>query len=236
MTGVAPFPVEVRGLTKHFQSGEQRLDVLRGVDLDLAPGDRVAIRGQSGSGKSTFLQILGTLDRPSAGTVRFGDQDVFTSSARDLDALRNRSVGFVFQFHHLLPDHDALHNVMLPAFIAGVEPATARQQAADLLIRVGLGARLEHKPGQLSGGEQQRVAIARALVRRPALVLADEPTGNLDPHTADEVFQMLLDLNAEAGSTLVVVTHSDALAKRFPRRLHLVDGRFVETDAPEAEA
>ena len=236
MIAAIPFDVRVRGLARRFTKGGQSLEVLRGVDIDLPAGDRVAIRGQSGSGKSTFLQILGTLDKPSAGTVHFGDRNVFRRPAAELDALRNRSIGFIFQFHHLLPDHDALHNVMLPALIAGVDTSAAKAESADLLKRVGLGDRLLHKPGELSGGEQQRVAIARALVRRPALVLADEPTGNLDPHTADDVFQMLLDLNAEAGSTLVVVTHSDALAARFPRRLNLVDGRFVDASAAEASA
>lgn len=223
----APFPISVRGLTKRFETGGQVLDVLRGIDLDLAPGERVAIRGQSGSGKSTFLQILGTLDKPTAGTVSFDGRGVFDRPAAELDALRNRTVGFVFQFHHLLPDQDALHNVMLPAYIAGVEPSVARAEATALLGRVGLGQRLHHKPGQLSGGEQQRVALARALVRKPGLVLADEPTGNLDPTTAEDVLGLLLSLHEELGSTLVVVTHSDALASRFPRRLHLVDGRFA---------
>ena len=234
MTDVGSFDVSVRGLAKRFETGGQVLQVLQGIDLDLPAGSVTAIRGQSGSGKSTFLQILGTLDRPSDGTVSFDGRSVFGRPAAELDALRNRSIGFVFQFHHLLPDHDALSNVMLPCYIAGADPATARRDATALLERVGLGERLGHKPGQLSGGEQQRVAIARALVRRPALVLADEPTGNLDPNTAEDVLQMLLELNAEAGSTLVVVTHSEALSRRFPRVLNLVDGRFV--DVGEAQA
>jgi lipoprotein-releasing system ATP-binding protein len=228
MTAADTFRIEVRGLEKRFTKGGQVLDVLQGIDLDLEAGERVAIRGQSGSGKSTFLQILGTLDRPTRGTVRFAGDDVFARPARAIDAVRNRSIGFIFQFHHLLPDHSALSNVTLPALIAGQDATRARRDAAALLDRVGLGARLEHKPGELSGGEQQRVAIARALIRRPALVLADEPTGNLDPKTADDVFDMLLELNAEAGSTLVVVTHSDSLAERFPRRLLLKEGRFAD--------
>jgi lipoprotein-releasing system ATP-binding protein len=189
----------------------------------------VAILGESGSGKSTFLHVLGTLDRPTAGTIRFAGEDVFSKTARQLDALRNREVGFIFQFHHLLPDQDALHNVMIPALIGGLGIDEARRRARDLLARVRLDARAKHKPGELSGGEQQRVAIARALVQNPTLILADEPTGNLDPETAQEVFDLLLELNEDLESTLVVVTHSHDLAQRFPRRLHLAEGRFQET-------
>jgi lipoprotein-releasing system ATP-binding protein len=188
----------------------------------------VAILGQSGSGKSTFLHLLGTLDRPSTGTIRFGDTDVFSRPAGELDALRNRHIGFVFQFHHLLPDHDALHNVMMPALIGDVPAAEAEAAARALLDRVGLAAREQHRPGELSGGEQQRVAIARALIRRPSLLLCDEPTGNLDPHTADRVFDLLLELNRELDTTVVVATHNDDIARRCRRRLRLVDGRFVE--------
>lgn len=220
--------ITVEGLEKSFEKGGNRVDVLRGVDIALAPGDRVAIVGQSGSGKSTFLHILGTLDRPTAGRIAFGGRDVFQRSDAALDALRNREIGFVFQFHHLLPDHDALHNVMLPAIIGGVPVEQARARARGLLERVGLGHRLTHRPGELSGGEQQRVAIARALVRGPSLVLADEPTGNLDPATAGQVFDMLVELNADSGATMVVVTHSMELAARFPRTLQVIDGRLEE--------
>jgi lipoprotein-releasing system ATP-binding protein len=223
--------ISVEGLSKSFLKGGVRLDVLSELDLRLESGDRVAILGQSGSGKSTFLHILGTLDRPTVGRIAFGGRDVFDRTDAELDALRNREIGFVFQFHHLLPDHDALHNVMLPAVIGGASLAEARERAASLLKAVGLAKRLTHRPGELSGGEQQRVAIARALVRKPSLVLADEPTGNLDPHTAGEVFDMLLELNASNNATLVVVTHSEELASRFPRRLRLVDGRFEEQAA-----
>jgi lipoprotein-releasing system ATP-binding protein len=223
--------ISVEGLSKCFSKGGRRLDVLSDLDLRLESGDRVAILGQSGSGKSTFLHILGTLDRPTVGRIAFGGRDVFNRTDAELDALRNREIGFVFQFHHLLPDHDALHNVMLPAVIGGVSLAEARERAASLLRSVGLGKRFTHRPGELSGGEQQRVAIARALARKPSLVLADEPTGNLDPHTAGEVFDMLLELNASNNATLVVVTHSEELASRFPRRLRLVDGRFEEQAA-----
>jgi lipoprotein-releasing system ATP-binding protein len=229
---MASKPIEVRGLTKHYWKAGVALEVLRGVDLDLAAGERVAILGESGSGKSTFLHVLGTLDRPTAGTIRFAGDDVFAKSARQLDALRNREIGFIFQFHHLLPDQDALHNVLIPALIGGLGIDEARKRARELLARVRLSAREKHKPGELSGGEQQRVAIARALVQDPTLILADEPTGNLDPETAHEVFELLLQLNADIGSTLVVVTHSHDLAQRFGRKLHLVEGRFQETEIP----
>jgi lipoprotein-releasing system ATP-binding protein len=228
----SPWPVRVEGLRKTFTKGGKTLEVLRGVDMTLDAGDRVAILGQSGSGKSTFLHLLGTLDRPTAGKIWFGDQDVFSRTAAALDSLRNREIGFVFQFHHLLPDHDALHNVMMPALIAGEPRSQARDQAAALLDRVGLSQRLHHRPGELSGGEQQRVAIARALVRRPRLILADEPTGNLDPATAADIFDMFLGLSRDQDSAVVVVTHSLELAARFPRRLRLRAGAFV--DAEEA--
>jgi len=221
--------IRVEGLSKTFWKGGQELKVLRDLDLELEAGERVAVIGQSGSGKSTFLHVLGTLDRPTSGQIWFGDRPVFSRSGAELDALRNREIGFVFQFHHLLPDQDALRNVMLPALIGGESMNAARERATTLLTRVGLGARLKHKPGELSGGEQQRVAIARALVRRPSLVLADEPTGNLDPGTAGAIFDMLMELNAEEGTTLIVVTHSEALASRFPRCLRLESGRFVDT-------
>jgi lipoprotein-releasing system ATP-binding protein len=226
---MASKPIEVRGLCKHYHKAGVALEVLRGIDLDLAAGERIAILGESGSGKSTFLHVLGTLDRPTAGTIRMAGEDVFAKGDRQLDALRNREIGFIFQFHHLLPDQDALHNVMIPALIGGLGIDEARHRARDLLARVRLDAREKHKPGELSGGEQQRVAIARALVQTPTLILADEPTGNLDPETAQEVFDLLLELNEDLDSTLVVVTHSHDLAQRFPRRLHLAEGRFQET-------
>lgn len=229
------FNIRVEGLSKTFQKGGQDLNVLRDLDLQLQAGERVAIVGQSGSGKSTFLHVLGTLDRPTSGQIWFGDRPVFSRSDTELDALRNREIGFVFQFHHLMPDQDALHNVMLPALIGGDRMPTARKRATELLERVGLGERLRHKPGELSGGEQQRVAIARALVRRPSLVLADEPTGNLDPGTSGDIFDMLMELNAEEGTTLVVVTHSMALASQFERCLRLVHGQFVTEEHESTE-
>lgn len=220
--------VEIRSLSKRFIKDRSRIDVLTDLNLELQPGERVSIIGQSGSGKSTFLHVLGTLDRPTSGQVLFDGKDVFKNTSKKLDRLRNQRVGFVFQFHHLLPDHDALRNVMMPAVIAGVDSAKARERAQSLLEQVGLQDRLTHRPGKLSGGEQQRVAIARALMRRPSLLLADEPTGNLDPRTSDAVLEQMLELNKEVGSTLVVVTHSHELAAKFDRRLTLRDGRFVE--------
>jgi lipoprotein-releasing system ATP-binding protein len=216
------------GLYKRFEKGGQVIEVLRGVDLRIAPGERVAVLGPSGSGKSTFLHVVGTLDKPSEGRVLFDGQDAFAGGSRAVDARRSRSIGFVFQFHHLLSDQNALWNVAMPAIIAGVPREGALDMAREALGRMALAARLMHKPGELSGGEQQRVAIARAMVMRPGLLLADEPTGNLDPRTAQAVFEQLLALHAEVGSTLVVVTHSRELAARFPRRLRLVEGRFVE--------
>jgi len=217
--------VEVRGLARVHVKGRERIEVLTGVDLDLAPGDRV---GPSGSGKSTFLHTLGLLDAPSEGTVRLDGEDVFALPHSRRSRIRNRKVGFVFQSHHLLPEHTALGNVMIPVRLGGGSATVAKARATALLGAVGLSHRLDHRPGELSGGEQQRVALARALVMGPGLVLADEPTGNLDPNTALGVFDLMLQLNEQLGSTMVVVTHSMELADRFPRRLILEDGRFRE--------
>lgn len=225
------FALRVEDLHKSFEKGGRTLRVLDGADLQVAAGDRIAIVGQSGSGKSTFLHLAGTLDQPSSGKIWVGGKEVSGRRMRDLDTLRNQHIGFVFQFHHLLPDQDALRNVMMPALIGGVSASQAAQEATALLERVGLADRMSHRPGELSGGEQQRVALARALVRNPALLLADEPTGNLDPSTAEEVFDLLLQLNEERGTTLVVVTHSRAIAARFPRCVELVQGRFQEFTA-----
>ena len=220
--------LKVVGLEKSFEMGGETLSVLRGLDIEIQTGERVAVVGQSGSGKSTFLHVVGTLDHPSSGEVFLDGIDAFARVGAELDTLRNRHIGFVFQFHHLLPDQDAVHNVMIPALIAGIPTAEAREQAESLLGRVGLAERMEHRPGELSGGEQQRVALARALVRKPRLLLADEPTGNLDPKTADAMMDLMLDLNEEWDTTLIVVTHSDSIASRFPRKLSLENGRFVE--------
>jgi lipoprotein-releasing system ATP-binding protein len=223
---MASKPIEVRGLQKHYHKAGVVLEVLRGVDVDLAAGERVAILGESGSGKSTFLHVLGTLDRPTAGTIRFAGEDVFAKGARQLDALRNREIGFIFQFHHLLPDFTALENTMMPCLISGLASDDAAARARAVLAQVGLAERLAHKPGELSGGEQQRVAVARAIVLSPRAVLADEPTGNLDPTTADEIHQLLLALKRERGITLVIVTHNQELAALADRTLRMTRGHL----------
>ncbi len=218
--------LSTRELHKTFVKGGHEIHVLRGIDLEIGAGERVAVSGPSGSGKSTFLHVVGTLDRPSQGQVLLGGRDAFAGDSREVDTRRNRKIGFVFQFHHLLGDQTALWNAAMPAVISGMPRAEARDHAEELLVRLELGDRLNHRPGELSGGEQQRVAIARAMVMRPGLLLADEPTGNLDPRTARGVFDQLLALHAEVGCTLVVVTHSRDLASLFPRVLRLADGRF----------
>jgi lipoprotein-releasing system ATP-binding protein len=213
------------GLEKSYGDGH-RVEVLRGLDLTIARGERVAIVGESGAGKSTLLHILGALDVPTAGQVFFGDVEINRLDDSRLADLRNTELGFIFQFHHLLADFTALENVMMPALIRGMAPAEAERLASGMLERVGLAARLTHRPGELSGGEQQRVAVARAVVLGPRAVLADEPTGNLDLHTGEGVSQLLLDLNREQGITLVIVTHSQRLAGQMDRTLELRDGRF----------
>jgi len=220
--------LKVVGLKKSFEMGGESLSVLKGLDVEIQAGERVAVLGQSGSGKSTFLHVVGTLDHPTSGQVFLDGIDAFARAGAELDTLRNRHIGFVFQFHHLLPDQDAVHNVMIPALIGGVPSAEAREHAEALLARVGLAERMCHRPGGLSGGEQQRVALARALVRKPRMLLADEPTGNLDPSTADAMMDLMLELNEEWNTTMIVVTHSQSLSSRFPRKLSLEDGCFVE--------
>ena len=222
--------VQVRSLTKQYLKGERRIDVLNGLDLDIAAGERVAIVGKSGAGKSTLLQVLGTLDAPSSGDVWIEGQNVFAFSAHSLAAFRNRSIGFVWQFHHLLPDFTALENLLIPQRIAGTPPLMAREKAHEVLAQVGLGERVGHRPGELSGGEQQRVAIARALVMNPKLVLADEPTGNLDAHTSAGIHDLLQSLNERYNTTLIVVTHNQDLANRMGRCLHLDGGRLSARD------
>jgi lipoprotein-releasing system ATP-binding protein len=224
----AGLAVRVEGLQKAFFIGQKRLDVLKGIELTLNPGEMISIVGASGAGKSTFLHVLGTLDSPTSGRIFYGDTEVTSLDPAKLSAFRNRSVGFVFQFHHLLPDFTALENCSLPARIAGIGDREAEAMSADILSKVGLSERLEHKPGELSGGEQQRVAIARALIMGPALLLADEPTGNLDTHTGEAVHDLLLSLNEMFDMTVVVVTHNERLAKRIPRVLTMADGRFLE--------
>src|SRR5213595_850101 len=216
--------VEAVRLDKRYVDGPAVVRVLEELDLTVGAGDRIAIVGDSGVGKSTLLHLLGGLDRPSGGHVLFDGDDIFTRTDAELAAFRNRTLGFVLQFHHLLGDFTALENVMLPGLIARQPVAATRARATELLERVGLRERLAHRPGQLSGGEQQRVAVARALVQRPRLLLADEPTGNLDPATGEGVQQLLIELNREHGSSLVVATHNDRLAAAMGRTLRLAGG------------
>jgi lipoprotein-releasing system ATP-binding protein len=216
--------VRALDLVKTYVDGVRKVAVLRGVDLEVAPGEMVAIVGPSGSGKSTLLHLLGALDRPDHGTVIVGDTDLGKLSAARLAGFRNRTIGFVFQFHQLLPDFTALENVMLPARIAGIEPRAAQDGARRLLTEVGLAERLDHFPNQLSGGEHQRGALCRALALEPPLLLADEPTGNLDPASGEHVFQLLLDLQARHGTTGVLVTHNPEIAERCSRVLRLEGG------------
>src|SRR5256885_14014339 len=220
--------VQAVEIEKRYVDGPAVVSVLEDLSLEIEAGERIAIVGESGVGKSTLLHLLGALDRPTTGRILFDGEDVFARRETELAAFRNREVGFVFQFHHLLPDFTALENVMLPALIAGEAFREARARAASLLERVGLRERLAHRPGQLSGGEQQRVAVARALVLRPRLVLADEPTGNLDPGTGEDVQQLMLELNQEHGAALVVATHNDRLAAAMGRTLRLAGGALHE--------
>ncbi len=224
--------VVIRNLSKIYEHSGIQLKVLTDVNLELNAGEMVAVVGASGVGKSTLLQILGTLDLPTSGTLTFNDEELTRMSSTRLAEFRNRAIGFVFQFHHLLPEFSALENVMMPALIQGVNVNKARASAKDILGRVQLGHRLTHRPSELSGGEQQRVALARALVLEPALLLADEPTGNLDRATGESIHQLFVELNRERGSTLLIVTHNPELADLMPRKLRMVDGgRLVEEPA-----
>ena len=226
-TSQTPVKIELRGLIKTFRHNGNQVEVLAGVDLDIRQGETLAVVGASGVGKSTLLHILGTLERPSAGKVRWEGEDVFSLDDRSLAAFRNRKVGFVFQFHHLLAEFNALENVMMPALIARLPQPVAREQAEAILVRVGLKERLTHRVSTLSGGEQQRVAVARALVLQPEVLLADEPTGNLDPKSGGRVQELILELNRERGLTSVIVTHNLEMARILDRQITLLDGKAV---------
>lgn len=220
--------VRVGDLHKSFRMGGEELHILKGVNLTVRRGEFLAIVGPSGVGKSTLLHILGGLDRPTAGEVYYGETEISRLSEGELAAFRNETVGFVFQFHHLLPEFSALENTMMPALIGRRATASAREKGKGILHRVGLGERLEHRPGELSGGEQQRVAIARALVLSPDALLADEPTGNLDSKTGQAIFDLLRGLNQEQGLTVILVTHNEGFARRTDRVLRMADGQLWE--------
>jgi lipoprotein-releasing system ATP-binding protein len=226
--GVTTSILSARALRKQFRQGDVTLNVLNGVNLEIGRGERVAIIGVSGSGKTTLLQLLGGLDLPTGGSVSIQGLEMSSLSDAERGELRNRAVGFVYQFHHLLPEFTALENVAMPLLVRRMRASEAREAAARLLERVGLSERLRHRPAQLSGGERQRAAVARALVTRPALVLADEPTGNLDGQNAAAVFALMLELNRELGTSLVVVTHDPRLAARMDRVLSLEGGILVD--------
>ena len=226
--------LRVRGLVKTFDEADRRLEVLQGVDLDIGPGERLAIVGASGSGKSTLLQLLGGLDKPTAGEIWVAGEAMTELSNSQKGALRNRALGFVYQFHHLLPEFTALENVAMPLLVRGVSPQEATEKAVALLGRVGLEERLGHRPGQLSGGERQRTAVARALVTRPAVVLADEPTGNLDTHTTEAVFRQLIEVGRTEGLAMLIATHNLALTQYMDRVLTVEDGKLTDFEPAEA--
>lgn len=220
--------VQALGLTKIFGNGPNAIELFNNLDLVIRSGERIAIVGASGAGKSTLLNILGTLERPTSGKVLYGGQDVFMGSEKKLANFRNRNIGFVFQFHYLLPEFNALENVMMPGLIAGIPKSEVESNARDFLDRLGLSARLRHRTGELSGGEQQRVAVARALLLHPRLFLADEPSGNLDSRTGRTLHEHLVKLNEDFGLTMVIVTHNPELASMMHRVLRLKDGTFKE--------
>ena len=219
--------IKVTNLHKSFSMGSYEVPVLNGINLEIQRGELVAIVGASGAGKSTLLHIIGTLDKPTSGTVTLDNQDLFKMSEMQQAEFRNRRIGFVFQFHHLLAEFTALENACMPALIQRRDPISVQSEATALLTEVGLGQRLHHKPGELSGGEQQRVAMARALMQKPDLVLADEPTGNLDTHSGDGLFGLMRTLNKTRGITFVIVTHNDKLSAQSDRIIHMQDGQIV---------
>jgi lipoprotein-releasing system ATP-binding protein len=222
--------VVVRDLTKRFDHGGTVIEVLRGLDFELGPGEIASVVGASGVGKSTLLHVLGTLDAPTSGSISFDGVDVTTLNPTRLAEFRNRQIGFVFQFHHLLPEFTALENAMMPGLILRMPRREAAERAVEILTRLGLAHRLTHRPGELSGGEQQRVALGRALLLRPRLLLADEPTGNLDTRTGRDMHDLFFELNRELGMTILIVTHNDELAAKTPRRLRMQDGVIVERE------
>lgn len=221
-----PAVIQCRQLTKRFSDGSLETEVLNDINLTINKGDKLAIVGSSGSGKSTLLHLLGGLDEPSSGKVEIHGQDINALSINNLSKLRNQSLGFVYQFHHLLLEFTAVENVAIPLVIGGIHPEHAQQQAEELLIKVGLGHRLKHKPSELSGGERQRAALARALITKPDCLLADEPTGNLDHRTAQAIFDLILELNESLGTALVIVTHDTELASRMDKTFTLLDGKL----------
>jgi lipoprotein-releasing system ATP-binding protein len=234
MTDTSRPLIEIHKLTKRFVHRGKELKVLDELDVNFFAGDRIAIMGPSGAGKSTLLQVLGTLDTPTSGTIHFGGEDVFQRSSAGLARFRNEQIGFVFQFHHLLPEFTALENVMLPGLIRRMKRQDAQERALELLEMVGLAERIHHQPGELSGGEQQRVAIARALFNKPRLLLADEPTGNLDLKTGGGIHAILHDLNERTGVTVVVVTHDPRLAETMPVRLLVDSGKLIPLRAGDS--
>lgn len=222
--------IEIKGLWKVFETVGGKVEALKGIDLNIANGETLAVVGVSGSGKSTLLHILGTLEHPSDGEVSFSGNNIFKQNDREIAAFRNSEIGFVFQFHYLLPEFNALENVMMPCLIKGIDTDQAKEMAEEILVKVGLQHRLDHRPGELSGGEQQRVAIARAVVLKPKVLLADEPTGNLDMDTGKTILDLLLMLNGDYGITSILVTHNMELANRLNRTIRLADGKIVDAN------
>jgi lipoprotein-releasing system ATP-binding protein len=222
-----PLSIKVKNLHKVFELHGKRVEVLKGIDLDIKKGEMLSIVGASGAGKSTLLHIIGAIESPTSGNVFYENEDIFSMNDKRLAEFRNNKIGFIFQFHHLLPEFNAIENTMMPALIRGIKKKEAYKKAANILNKVGLGHRISHKPGELSGGEQQRVAIARALMLKPEVILADEPTGNLDTKTGDAIQELLINLNTELKTILVMVTHNKILADKMPRKISLMDGSIV---------